>query len=664
MHKEALYCDGTVNYVFPPEPQKDEYVSLFFRTAKGRLTYVYLITENETLRLKKVYSKGLFDYYKTILRVDSNPIRYYFKIIEGTEMCYYNRFGVMDEIIDEYSFELIPDFKIPTWANGAVMYQIYVDRFYNGNSDNDVRNREYYYLGDYSKQVTDWNSPPQTENAVGEFYGGDLQGVIDKLDYLEELGVEVLYLNPIFVSPSNHKYDIQDYESVDPHFGVIVNDSDELLEEGDTDNRHAKKYRMRTTNKENLEASNDLLALLSEELHKRNMKLILDGVFNHCGSFNKWIDREKIYENQDGYDEGAFLSYNSPYKDYFKFSKSEPTDWPDNESYEGWWGHSTLPKLNYEDNARVENKILSIGKKWIGKPYNVDGWRLDVAADLGATNETNHAFWKMFRKTIKKENPEALILAEHYGDPNEWLKGDEWDTVMNYDAFMEPVSWFLTGMEKHSDESRPELKGNGQYFADTIRHNMAKMPTQSLYSAMNELSNHDHSRFLTRTNQMVGRVEHLSSIAASYCTNDAIMRIAVVMQMTWIGAPTIYYGDEAGVCGFTDPDNRRTYPWGHEDVNMIAFHKDVIRIHKEERTLKTGCLKLLCQGNDLVSYARFDISEQIVVVVNSGDSLREIEVPVWQGEVPEDGKLIRLLYTYDEGYVVDGDELVAREGSL
>ncbi len=209
--------------------------------------------------------------------------------------------------------------------------------------------------------------------------------------------------------------------------------------------------------------------------------------------------------------------------------------------------------------------IMKIARKWVSPPYNVDGWRLDVAADLGHSNEYNHQFWRDFRKNVKEANPEAIILAEHYGEAKSWLQGDQWDTVMNYDAFMEPVTWFLTGMEKHSDEYSEGMYGNSDCFISAMQYHMASFYAPSLMTAMNELSNHDHSRFLTRTNHKVGRVAHLGSEAAGQDINKAVFREAVVMQMTWPGAPTIYYGDEAGLCGFTDPDNRRTYPWGRED---------------------------------------------------------------------------------------------------
>lgn len=663
MNKAALFCDGTEGYVYPPEPKENELVTFRFRTAKDDVDRVGLVTSADTYVMEKECTQGEFDYYTFETRLGEEPFRYCFEVQSGTEKYYYGRCGISREILEYYNFVVVPGFSTPDWAKGAVMYQIFTDRFYNGDKSNDVETNEYYYIGDYSRRVTNWDKYP-ANMGVREFYGGDLQGVMDKLDYLQELGVEVVYFNPLFVSPSNHKYDIQDYDYIDPHYGKIVDDGGEVLPDGVTDNSQATKYKKRTTGLKNLEASNELFIKLVEELHRRGMKVILDGVFNHCGSFNKWMDRERIYEGEKDYEPGAYISADSPYRSYFRFFKEEPENWPYNGNYDGWWGHDTLPKLNYEDSVKLENYILYIGRKWVSPPYNVDGWRLDVAADLGRSNEYNHDFWKKFRTAVKDANPNALILAEHYGDPSDWLKGDEWDTVMNYDAFMEPITWFLTGMEKHSDEAREELLGNIDNFIGSMAHHMSNMLTPSLQVAMNELSNHDHSRFLTRTNHMVGRVEHLGPEAANEYVNKAVMREAVVMQMTWVGAPTIYYGDEAGVCGFTDPDNRRTYPWGREDHELIAFHKEAIRIHKEHPALRTGSLKILGGEENVLAYARFKGNDRIVIVINNRSERTEVKVPVWEAEIPAKCRMKRLLYSYKDGYTTEYEEYLVEDGEV
>lgn len=647
--KRALFSDGTKLFRNPAEPMPGDDVSIRFRTAKENVDTVCLIWNGSRIIMNKKESDKRFDYYETVVKVGEDKVDYYFEITTGRFVCYYNKKGVSNEVQDWYNFNIMPGFTTPSWAKGAVMYQIYVDRFCNGDRNNDVVDREYSYIGDTVVEVNDWGKYPAAMG-VREFYGGDLAGVMKKLDYLKELGVDVIYFNPLFVSPSNHKYDIQDYDYIDPHFGTIVKDGGEPLAEGDFDNKHASKYIQRVTNIENLEASNKLFAEFVEKAHSMGIKVILDGVFNHCGSFNKWLDKERIYEGQEGYNKGAYISKDSPYNSFFKFYDEEK--WPYNNTYDGWWGHDTLPKLNYEDSPKLVDYILRIAKKWVSAPYNVDGWRLDVAADLGHSGEYNHEFWQKFRKSVKEANPDAIILAEHYGDPSSWLQGKEWDTVMNYDAFMEPLTWFLTGLEKHSDEFRGDLLGNHEAFFGAMNHHMTKFNTQSLQVSMNELSNHDHSRFLTRTNRRVGRTATAGPQAAEANVNKGVLKEAVVVQMTWPGAPTIYYGDEAGVCGWTDPDSRRTYPWGHEDQDLIQVHKELIKIHKAYDAIKTGSIIFLGGGPMYLSYGRFDEKDKIIVAINNHFDSLTMDINVWELGIDDSDTLVRLIETTENGYDV------------
>lgn len=643
----ALFSDTTENYRYPEECEPGDKVHIRLRTGRFNVDKAYIYIDNVEYLMEKVANDVLFDYYEIEIEVGSNVLHYYFKVVSAGACCYYNQIGAARELNPYYNFQLMPGFKVPKWAKGAVMYQIFVDRFYDGDKSNNVLDNEYSYIGEHVTQVKDWNKVPDTMG-VREFYGGDLKGVWDKLDYLQNLGIEVIYFNPLFVSPSNHKYDIQDYDYIDPHFGVIISDKGDLLAEGDMDNTHAARYINRVANKANLEASNAFFARLVEEIHRRGMRVIIDGVFNHCGSFNKWLDREHIYSmSEEQYDAGAYESYDSPYHSFFKFYSDQ---WPDNNSYDGWWGHDTLPKLNYEESQKLEEYILGIGRKWVSAPYNVDGWRLDVAADLGYSSEYNHNFWKKFRKAVKEANPEAIILAEHYGDSHDWLMGDEWDTIMNYDAFMEPITWFLTGMEKHSDEYRQDMYGNADYFFGAMHHNMSRMGGQSVQIAMNELSNHDHSRFLTRTNRRVGRLASVGAEAASENTNKSVFMEAVVMQMTLPGAPTVYYGDEAGVCGWTDPDNRRTYPWGNEDKGLIDFHRTVIKIHKDYEVFKTGSYKQLVSEYNLLVYGRFNKNDAAIIIINNSDDERRVRVPAWELGMAHDEDIEQILVTYDNSF--------------
>ena len=636
LNKKAIFSDGTADFVSPCEPRVYETVTIRCRVGKDEAEYVKAMVDEVPYIMHLEKSTEYFDIYAVSFPLEDHPVSYYFRVETAKETLICNRQGVVSDVNPYFNFCLIPGFHTPDWAKGAVMYQIFVDRFYNGDKTNDVVDDEYTYIDEHVTQVRDWNKMPAS------------MGVMDKLDYLQDLGVEVLYLNPIFVSPSNHKYDTQDYDYIDPHYGVIVEDGGDVLAADDKENAHAEKYIKRVVNMKNLEASNAFFAKFVEEVHRRGMKVILDGVFNHCGSFNKWLDREKIYDKDEYYEKGAFLREDSPYHDFFYFYPDG--SWPDNTHYDSWWGNDTLPKLNYEGSERLEQYIHGVARKWVASPYCIDGWRLDVAADLGHTPEYNHKFWKGFREAVKRENPEAIILAEHYGDPSAWLDGTQWDTVMNYDAFMEPISWFLTGMEKHSDARRSDLRGNAAAFFASMTDYGARFTTPSALVAMNELSNHDHSRFLTRTNHVVGRTAFAGPQAANYGVNLAVMRQAVLMQMTWVGAPTIYYGDEAGVCGWTDPDNRRSYPWGKEDHELIRFHKEMIRIHKDYEVFSTGSLLYLHAENNLIGYGRFSEKEQAFVLVQVEGEEREVEVDVWRLGVANGSRMACMMYTCEEGF--------------
>ncbi len=658
----AFFSDTTEDYVTPSQPDLYEKVTIRLRAAKGEAQSCFLMTEGGTLRMHKAETDECFDYFEVQFEITVTPFRYVFEIYSKGRKIKYTRRGVRNTIRAVDWWHIIPGFHTPAWAEGAVMYQIFVDRFSNGDTSNDVLTGEYSYMGKPSIGVWDWDQPP-TARGYREFYGGDLQGVIDRLDYLKDLGVEAIYLNPIFLSPSSHKYDTQDYEHIDPHFGKIVRDKGEMLfkpraganmakntarganansakttarggrgriqragwpteeplwpdatqgfesvrEEdlsiGRRSNRQASRYLCRVTDPANLEASDRLFAKLVDKAHKRGIRVILDGVFNHCGSFHRWVDAERIYELTPGSKKGAYVSKRSPYAKYFRFEKDK---WPFNDSYEAWWDFATLPKLSYETSEKLCEYILEIGRKWVSPPYNADGWRLDVAADLGHSPEFNHLFWKRFRKAVKEANPEAVIIAENYTDSQKWLQGDEWDTIMNYEFFMEPLTFFLTGMEKHSDGRDEERFGDpGAFWHDVLCMNQKAMPDVALRIGMNELSNHDHSRFLTRTSRVVGRVEKLGPEAALEGVKMQVMRQAVMIQMTWTGAPTIYYGDEAGLGGFTDPDNRRTYPWGHEDKDLILYHKVLTGLRHTSRALRQGSLLRLPDADGLLAYARF-----------------------------------------------------------
>ncbi len=662
----ALFTDQTENFLkvqalkpLRKNGRKRYAIRIRLRTAAGEVDKAVLLSERRAekksarkeVRMQVEKETAHFIYFAVEVVSDARPINYAFRLrlSQTGEEVIYTRTGIfsLDEKENGWWY-FAPEFKVPEWTKGAVMYQIFTDRFCNGDPDNDVVSGEYFYNGDRVRHIKDWYQPPDPDDTHSH-YGGDLQGIMDKLDYLEELGIEAIYLNPIFVSPSNHKYDTQDYDHIDPHFGKIVRDSDEILYQGDEDNSKAGKYRTRVTDPLNLEASDRLFANFVREAHMRGIRVILDGVFNHCGSFHRWLDREKIYLNNGSYPPGAYHRKDSKFRHYFDFKKDE---WPENGSYDSWWGYASLPKLNYEQSMELCDEILRVAAKWVSPPYNADGWRLDVASDLGHSEAFNHYFWQRFRKVVKKANPDAVILAENYMESAHWLHGDEWDTIMNYEGFMDPVSWFLTGMEKHNDAFHEKYIGDPERFWNAVGwKKQENIPQLALMCSMNQLSNHDHSRFLTRTGLKVGRVAILGSAAAGEGVRESVYREAVVLQMTLPGAPTLYYGDEAGVCGFTDPDNRRTYPWGREDREMIRFHRELIKMHKEYGCLRDGSFVRLPDAQGILSYGRFDREDSVVVVINNGNDPATIRIPVLYAGVPADAQMKLRFLTNQSGFL-------------
>ena len=372
MLKAALFSDGTKEYRIPEEPECGEQVTIRFRTGAGDVDRVYAVVrdavsreEGRRLELKKKESIGRFDFYETEILVGETPLRYDFEAVKGSEVCHYNRLGVLEAGGMDAPFVITPGFHVPEWAKGALMYQIFVDRFNNGDPTNDVLGDEYVYIGFPVTKVEKWDDRLSVLD-VDRFYGGDIQGIWDKLDYLQSLKVEVLYLSPVFVSPSNHKYDCQDYEHIDPHYGVIVKDEGGLVTGDASDNGNAKRYSVRTSDRENLEASDEFFVRFVQEVHKRGMRIILDGVFNHTG--REFFAFQDIQKNRE----------NSPYRDWYRgvnFGWGSPMG--DSFGYEAWQGHYELPCLNLW-NPEVKQYLFDVIRFWIDE-FDIDGIRLDCA---------------------------------------------------------------------------------------------------------------------------------------------------------------------------------------------------------------------------------------------------------------------------------------------
>ena len=634
MDKRLIFCDETENFRIPAEPKSGEpFVLRIWVPREEGISVSFLLRAQDVtreLKAQRTASRGILDVFEAQCPGTREEILYFASVRQDSEEILYGRNGIR-ELKDLIPFSVNPAFYVPAWARGAVWYQIFPDRFCNGDPSNDVETGEIFDdVGLVSRKMR-WDDPV-TALDVHHYYGGDLAGILKKLDYLKELGVDVLYLNPVFVAPSSHGYNTQDYAHVDPHLGRIG-------EEGEG----KKKYRVRTTSRQNLEASDQVLAELIREAHKRQIRVVLDGVFNHCSSFHAWDNAGKLYPDRP-----------VP-EDYFRRSE--------NGEKECWWGNKNLLKLNIDGSPALKEEILKIAEKWLKPPFGADGWRLDVAADVGHSEEANHRFWREFRDRVRDINPEALILAEHYGDPSAWLGGDEWDSVMNYDAFMDPVSWFLTGMEKHSDRYLPWMEGAADVFFRTMEETMARLPRPSLEASLCQLDNHDHSRFLTRTNHVVGRLGELGYRAAEQGVNKAILRAAVLLQMTWPGAPGIYYGDEAGLCGFTDPDDRRTYPWGREDNELIDYYENMTRIRRRYEALRTGSVRILKAEQGLLVYARFQEAECFLVVIHQGITAGKTTVTIPEIDGMGGQSLVRLILTDENGYNLGQEEIPLEAGS-
>lgn len=532
-----------------------------------------------------------------------------------------------------------PGYQTPDWMKEAVVYQIFPDRFYNGDTTNDD-NKE-YARGTEPIEDRTWEQLPDnprlegTENYNGDgiwsndFFGGDVEGIQDKLDYIESLGVNTLYLNPIAHAASNHKYDATDYKSIDPMFGTP----------------------------EEFQA-------FTEELANRDMHLILDGVFNHVGDDSIYFDRygkyetvgayeywSKIYDlmNQEGLSEEEaktqareFFEADgqtfSPYgfHNWFAIENEKVNVGTENEHYKytGWWGFDSLPEIesipgdtvsyNSElNNEKFANYIMydedSASKSWIQKGGS--GWRLDVA------NEVDPEFWRKFREELKatsfagtgetlKEGEKPLILGEIWDDASKYFLGDQYDSVMNY-RFRGAVESFLKN-------------GNASSAEQSLMAVKEDYPSEAYYALMNLMGSHDTPRaifLLGGGTESAERAEFDSSY--SYELGKQRLKLAAIFQMGYPGAPTIYYGDEAGVTGSKDPDDRRTYPWGDEDQELVTHYQNVGEVRTNYADLLAyGDLNHVYADGDVMAYTRTNGEQAGLIVVNRGNSDKTVTIDV------------------------------------
>ncbi|GGF94177.1 glycoside hydrolase family 13 protein [Paenibacillus abyssi] len=459
------------------------------------------------MALSKVAWDELYDYFEGIIPSDTKRVRYVF-LLEGTagDHLWYGEKGIAvnREGAGYFQFAYITEqdlFTIPDWVHDGIVYQIFPERFYNGDPKNDPPGTL-----DWDEPLTDWKT----------YYGGDLAGIEQKLPYLEGLGINVIYMTPVFTSTTNHKYDTTDYYSIDPQFGDL-----------------------------------DTVKSLVKEAHSRGIRIIFDAVFNHCG--------DTFFAFQDVLKNGE----SSKYADWF-FIDSFPVVQRPKTNYETFANSVfSMPKLNTK-NPEVREYLLQVARYWI-EETGIDGWRLDVA------NEVDHEFWRAFRKVVKEANPEAVIIGEVWHDSRAWLRGDQFDGVMNY-LFKEALNGFFA---KQNIGVRT--------FNNLLTHSRMIYSDQANAAMFNLIDSHDTERFLTAcTKGGWGWNEEKQA--------EGRMKLAAFFQLTYPGMPMIYYGDEVGMEGENDPYCRKPMVWEKElrNESMLDHYRSIISLRKEHPELARG----------------------------------------------------------------------------
>lgn len=613
----GLFHDQGPLYASSAEPTCSTPVTVTLRTFRTDITSAnvryYDSADSAFHWLPMAWSRndatGRFDLWTATIPASCSAKYYRFQVNDGSDTDWYNAGGTTDNEPSRLDFYVLPGYAIPAWVKNAVMYQIFPDRFANGDASNDVQTGEYSYFGAPTQKKA-WGQSvfadaPAVNSSV--FFGGDLQGIRQNVGYLKNtLGVDTLWMNPVFTSPTNHKYDTQDYDNVDPHLGGNA-------------------------------ALNGLIADMHSTSNGPAGKVVLDGVFNHSGSWAKWFDRGNVWPTVTG----AHESQSSPYANWYTFFS-----WPD--SYASFFNSTpSMPKFNYgATGSPVRNAIYgsttSVAQKWI-RQNGIDGWRLDAPqyADANGgdgSNATNHQIWKEFRTAVKGANANTYVFGEYWNNANPWLTGGEWDGASNFNGFTQPVSEWITG----KDYSNGSASLTTSAFDSWLRGTRADYPRAAQLGMSNHLSNHDIPRFGTRAG---------GDIWKTY--------LAHFFQLTYVGVPTIYYGDEYGMQGGADPDNRRTFDWSQATTSnaSVALVKKLISIRKTYPALRTGSFITLGvdDGTKMYAYGRMDAANRIAVVLNNDSVSHSYTVPVYQLSVTDGSTLTDAItgakYTVSNGQV-------------
>ena len=512
-------------------------------------------------------SENGFSVYTADYVFDAAGIYYYrFEMRNRDGVWYYGRGengeSVCGENLPEWQLTVYKStYKTPDFAKGNIIYHIFVDRF---NRADGVKTKRKYRLHE------SFSESPEVVSADGKYYaddffGGNFNGIREKLDYLEELGVGIIYLSPIFKAYSNHRYDTGDYLKVD-----------ELL------------------------GTEDDFKRLLDAAHEKGMKVILDGVFNHSGADSLYFNKFGTYDSL-----GAYQSKSSPYYDWYYFKK-----FPD--EYACWWGCDNVPDLN---KSNKDYRALVFGKNGVVEKWQklgADGWRLDVVDELPID------FVNLLIKKIKSVNKDALVIGEvwedastkvSYGELRPYLLGDQLDGTMNYPFMNAIIAYVRDGDEK--------------FFKDTVQSILENYPKETVYCLMNSLGTHDTVRIINALSDV--RAHGWSKThKLGYKLSDSEyekakkkLYLASVLQFTLPGIPSIFYGDEAGLQGFDDPINRRPYPWGSEDKEILDHYRKLGRIRRENRAVFSGGFNMRDE-NGLVAYERAGGDDEILIAVNAG----------------------------------------------
>lgn len=587
----SLHTNITTDFVSPLPAKFKEEITFTVRIAKGHaLKEIHLRCAPEGSGrfwpLSLSHSDAYFDYYRLTFIMRWKQFNYRFMIRTESEVYWFNTQGISQyETIEYHDFKLRTEPGLANWVHEKVFYQIFPDRFYNGNPARDKIDGTVTQTGE-TLTVKKWGDKPE---GGFDFFNGDLEGIILKLDHLERLGVNGIYLNPIYLAPSNHRYDFLDYCAIDPGVG-----------------------------------DDAVFAQLCDDLHDRGWHMMLDGVFNHTGAAHNWFNKMGLFDEP-----GAYQKEASPYDDFYTFH-AHP------HSYVGWWDHDSLPKLDYRSEKlreEIYRKDDSVIKYWLKAPFKIDAWRFDVANMQARYEDYQQGLevWREIREAVRPDYPDVYLMGEHFYDGSELCQGDALDGQMNYKGFYYPILNWLSGKFDFNNngtfEFVPVNNFNATAFVEQVSHFMQQVPFQNALQMYNLLNSHDRDRFITLLD-----------------CDKVKLRTAMIFLFTYVGVPSVYYGDEIGLEGKQDPDCRRTMPWDEKDWDMALFedYQSLIQIRLEHPALQTGSIQWLYSGNNVCVFSRFLANETLLVVLSKDQNNDAVSFDITKAGL--EGKRIQRLY--------------------